>query len=234
MNPFDEMVLLPKEAHNKLVSQALHGSAPSMQKELEDLYRNNANLPDDHRNKLEQEIIAKYTNHCRSSMNNSDQLQAATSTSAPIIEEGEDLADHIILRHLANFRKNNKWRAEQLYTHLKETVSPPQWNKFGQLLDKNDEAIQGSNIVDLINYATFTGLVKKVPSGMIEFIDLIRSSNAPQSFISSSGAQRIADFMENQITGKMDIEEEEEPKENKRPTTRSMIQKKEWLSLKHE
>lgn len=225
MNPFDEMVLLPKESYNKLTSQALHGSMPSLQKELEQLHANHSNLPDDQKNKLEQEIIAKYTNHCKSSISQEQQQLRQPSTAQTDLQgaEEEDDDDELILRHLKNFRKNNNWRAQQLYSHLKSTVKPRRWNNNGQMIDEESgEPIPRSNIVDLIHYATstITPKNKSIPPGVHVFINLLRDTNAPQTFISTNGALRLIKILENKVV-QVKEEKEKEPEVNKRPVTRA-------------
>lgn len=225
MNPFNEMTLLPKDEYVRLTTQALHGSAPSMQKELEQLNNKYANLPDDQRNKLEQEIITKYTDHCKSSINQTNGATTPTTTSETVDD------DSIILQHLNNFRANNKWRAQQLFSHLKTTNR--QWNNMGQLLDlETNEPIPKSNIVDLIHYATTTLAMKRSPpAGLRQFTDLIMKTNTPETFLSNVGATRMFEILNNNI----EEEEKDEVEENKRPLTRSQIRKEEttgsWYTL---
>lgn len=225
MNPFNEMVLLPKDEYNRLTSQALHGSAPSMQKELDLLHSNNSNLPIDQKNKLEQEIITKYTDNCKSLINQ-DQEQTASDAKTIVLDDD----DSVILRHLDNFRKTNKWRAKEMYLHLKSFK--PQWNNMGQLFNaQSKELIPRSNVIDLINYVTssqITGM-KTPPAGLQEFIKLLLESNTPETYFSTPGINRMAKFVKNNDKNEENDEEEEEV--DKHPTKRHKTDDYQWDSL---
>lgn len=221
MNPFNEMILLPKDEYNRLTSQALHGSTPSMQKELEQLQNNHANLPDDQRNKLEQEIISKYTNHCKSSINQ-EEAESKASTASTVILDNDELLE----RHLKNFRNTNRLRAMSLYDHLKTYKS--QWNNNGQFLtEDSNEAIPRSNIIDLIDYVTNTikSSSKNAPAGFKEFVELLFRANTPEKYFSNIGLQRV-NKMEKLIEAELKVAEDTDDDdvqqhENKRYATGS-------------
>lgn len=205
MNPFVEMVLVPKNDYNRLTTQALQGSAPSMTKELEHLRQSTSTLPDDQRNKLEQEIISKHTEFCKPDTSTEHVHSSSSSSIAPMTT----LNDEIIVQQFEKFPKQNKWKAQGLYTLLK--LRNPQWNSLGQLLNADGTPIQGSNIIDLIDYVTNAQVIRRgAPLGLVDFIVLLKDANVPNTYFSNKGSKRLQDFID-MIDGEQKVIKDEVP-----------------------
>ena len=184
MNPFNEMVLIPKDEYTRLNTQALQRNVPSMQRELEEIkLKYGDSLADDQKLRLESEVVSKYTDYCQPSTQ--EQIPTAIAPTASSTDEND-----LIKQQLENFPQLNRWRALQIYNHLK-TTNPNQWNIKSQLLDDDKNPIIGSNIVDLIDYVTNIKRIQTAPIGLTEFITIINDSNLPQRYMSTFAVNKI-------------------------------------------
>lgn len=184
MNPFREMILLPVEVYKKMRNNILvQNDATPLQKELFEIKQQHNNLAPDQRMLLESEVISKHTSH-----------------RVPIAEETANVESKqgnfsIIKDSIGGFAKSHKNRAIQLYNFLESTFeSFPKWNEKGELLNENNVAYPGTNIVDLINFVTATKLRKNEPNGMDTFIELLISSNAPNYLLSTKGLEYMSNY----------------------------------------
>lgn len=180
MNTFRKMVLLSTDDYNKyrnlMYTSQVTPSINPMQKEMEGIKEKYGdNLPEDQRNKLESEIIQKY----------SDKIDI-TSPSPKV--DGSKL--EWIKTSLEDFSKTNKTRANQLYNLLSMRLSD-RWNENGELLTVDGEPIKGSNILDLINYVTSSNKAKNAPYGFNDFKQLLSEANVPSYVFSKRGMESI-------------------------------------------
>ena len=180
MNTFRKMVLLSTDDYNKyrnlMYTSQVTPSINPMQKEMEGIKEKYGdNLPEDQRNKLESEIIQKY----------SDKIDI-TSPSPKV--DGSKL--EWIKTSLEDFSKTNKTRANQLYNLLSMRLSD-RWNENGELLTVDGEPIKGSNILDLVNYVTSSNKAKNAPYGFNDFKQLLSEANVPSYVFSKRGMVNI-------------------------------------------
>lgn len=190
MNTFRKMIMIPVEEYNKYrnlmyTTQVVPAVNP-MQKEMTDIQaKYGDNLPDDQRNKLEAEIIQKYTG------------KPIDPSPAPEIDKSQL---EWIKSSLADFGKTNKTRANQLYNQLDSRLSN-RWNENGEILTVNGEPIQGSNILDLIDYVTSAQKSKRVPMGIRDFKEMLTQANVPSYIYSKRGLDDINKQMDDDIEG---------------------------------
>ena len=77
--------------------------------------------------------------------------------------------------------KTQKIRAKGFLNYIEMVPDKLSWNDRGQIVvDDGHRAIEGSNIVDLVNYAVRDALKRKAPRGWTEFVDAIKKTNLPR------------------------------------------------------
>lgn len=181
MNPFREMILLSTEEYTNLKRRIQQEDLPRMQQELNEVKERYGNLPTDQYIKLEGDVIAKHT-------------QLPEKPNITIAPEVAVPNDELLLHQIDNFPKTNKRRAVLLYQHLKNYSHA--WNQLGQLVDDNNSPIDGSNIVDLIDYVTNSTKFKVMgtPIAFNQFTQMLEQSNTPQTLYSSAGMGRIKNY----------------------------------------
>lgn len=201
MNTFRKMVMIPVDEYNtyrsnlySLQMQQQQQQNP-MQRELEEIREiYGSSIPDDQRAKLESEIISKYTSSVPDSVSGagSDAAAAAAAAAAP-------RGDQWISETISDFAKTNRLRSKQLYSILENRIK--RWNDNGELLNRDNEPIAGTNIVDLISYATQSGRPSKIrppPEGLGEFIQLLEKANVPKYVLGSKGLDAVEAYKQQQ------------------------------------
>lgn len=173
MQSFKERILIPLETYETLKQGGnTEQTIPSMQRDLANIPKTyGLDLPDDQRQKLEGEVIDRYSSH---------KPQETPSSSSPQIESNR--LDDVIL----GFPKTIKTKAKQLVQFLKSQGMF--YNDTLNLLIDN-QPIPNSNIVDLIHYITSVTSKTRTnpPPGFEYFIQKLNNLNVPKSYLSPYG-----------------------------------------------
>lgn len=77
-------------------------------------------------------------------------------------------------------KEENREKVESLLQHLRGKFF---WNSSGEII-VNDKAVEGSNIIELLNHATGSDS-KSSPVGITQFYNLLKERDVPQEFIKS-------------------------------------------------
>ncbi len=108
-------------------------------------------------------------------------------------------------RLIGSLPKPVRRKGRMLLDHIKADPQNFQWLKSGELLSPEGHAIPGSNITDLLHYATRSRNSALPPVGFGEFEELLDDTNVPKEALS--------------LPEKPDIASPKAKKIEKKPTT---------------
>lgn len=218
MSYFKKMVMISLEEYNKYRNQmfALQ-TTPNvnpMQKELQELKEQYGDsLLPDQKAKLEGEIISKYT---------SKPIEIKEDNEIAKEEEVENI--EWVKSAINEFSKTNKNKATQMYSILLNKLGA-RWNSKGELKLSDGSKIDGSNILDLINFVTSSSIrsTQKPPIGFNYFIDIIKEANLPTFLFSKKGQNAIDSYVGHDHTDNDD--DEFNKQSSKRPKGKPTVSK---------
>lgn len=166
---FKRMVLLPEPEYFQLKQCSLSVSGAHKQQALI--------WPVESSSEREQKLYAVDLAKLREKTA-SDDARLATTTSPP--SKTSSFTDQVLL-----FPTTYRARAQRLLFFLeKQRPTTIDWKDTGEVIfGRHESAIEGTNIVDLIQHATVPRRRNYTPRGWIRFLNILKNTNVPNNYL---------------------------------------------------